>query len=164
MFTTAASHEFYSFRPYKDSSLHKFRGLIAACLGSGILGEMWRLLMQGDKSNAYVMFSLITVTFGLSGNYFNSGTKSWHREQPSRCCWPMFSSQLLGAPMLSAQADAFLAAMHPIAAMSMNVTPNALTLVLFLWRFQFSCFWVYNPMHAQWISTAMSSTSFGCFP
>ena len=80
--------------------------------------------MQGDKSNTYVMFSLITVTFGLSGNYFNSGTKSWHREQPSRCCWPMFSSQLLGAPMLSAQADAFLAAMHPIAAMSMNVTPQ----------------------------------------
>ena len=122
MFTIAASHELYSFRPYKDSSLHKFRGLIAACLGSGILGEMWRLLMQGDKSNTYFMFSLITVTFGLSGNYFNSGTKSWHREQPSRCCWPMFSSQLLGAPMLSAQADAFLAAMHPSAAMSMNVT------------------------------------------
>jgi hypothetical protein len=40
------------FRPFKDSSLHKLRGLIAACLGSGVLGEMWRLLMQGDKSNA----------------------------------------------------------------------------------------------------------------
>jgi hypothetical protein len=36
----------------------------------------------------------------------------------------MFSSQLLGAPMLTAQADAFLAAMHPNAAMSMNVTPQ----------------------------------------
>jgi hypothetical protein len=35
------------------------RGLVAACLGSGILGELWRLLMQGEKSIACSVLSMV---------------------------------------------------------------------------------------------------------
>ena len=51
-FTPSQSHIFC--RLFKDSPLHKLRALVASCLGAGILGEMWRLLMQGDKSMSHI--------------------------------------------------------------------------------------------------------------